>query len=247
MLISTPLCTVDYELKNNRVDIWQFPLTSESSEIFKLLNDSERNRSQRFYFPKHQRRFTNAHGILRLIIGRYIDQLPTALEFTTGPHGKPALSNDTMLQFNLSHSGEMALLAIGKHEPLGIDLEYFSARPYLGIGDHLFSMQETQALLSTPAALKPLVFFNIWAQKEAFIKAIGLGLSYPTQQFDVPILSSSPHIVIDHLHNTTWQLLSFTPEIACCASLCCSPSVQEIRYTKLTSAELKQFSTIFAG
>lgn len=247
MLVSSPLCNADYELRTDRIDIWQFPLSSECREVFKLLDDLELNRAQRFHFSRHQRRFANAHGIVRLIIARYMNQSPKALTFSTGPQGKPALIGDSMLQFNLSHSGELALLAVGKSEPIGIDLEYFSTRPYLGIGENLFSKQETQALSSAPRALKPLIFFNIWAQKEAFIKACGLGLSYPTQQFDVPILPSSPHIVIDHLHHQTWQLLSFTPEIGCCAALCYTPTIQDIRYTKLTTDELQHLSPIFAG
>ena len=176
---------------------------------------------------------------MRRILARYINETPISLDFVAGQYGKPELVNAPFLQFNLSHSGDMAILAVGKDYPLGVDLEHFSARPYYGIGEHLFSKQEIQALKDAPAALTALTFFNIWTQKEAFIKACGLGLSYPTQQFDVPILSSTPQIVADTLHQRSWQIISFMPQIACCASLCYDTSIQEIRYLALSQGDLK--------
>lgn len=158
--------------------------------------------------------------------------------FITGPQGKPALTNDLELQFNLSHSGDSALLAVGQHYPLGIDLEYFSDRPYIGIGNTLFSIEENKALNQAHPAIEPLVFFNIWAQKEAFIKASGMGLSYPTQEFTVPILSTKPEIITDALHHCTWKMQSFMPEISCCAALCFGPFVEDIRYLPLHHDQL---------
>ena len=134
------------------------------------------------------------------------------------------------MQFNLSHSGELALLAIGQHHPLGIDLEFFSARPYEGIGQSLFSTLEMDALSLAHPEIKPLVFFQIWTQKEAFIKACGLGLSYPTQQFDVPSMPRTKTFIADPLHKKKWQMLSFMPEVACSAALCYHPSITNIHY-----------------
>ena len=189
-------------------------------------------RANRFHFARHQRRFTAARAGLRLILARYLQQSPTELTFTYNKHGKPELLN-TSLQFNLSHSGDSALLAVGNHFPLGIDLEFFSERPYEGIGNHLFSTRENQALRQVAPHLKPLVFFHIWAQKEAFIKATGLGLAYPTQQFDVAIFPGEEEPIADILHEKTWQMISFMPEVACSAALCCHPLVNDMRYLKL--------------
>lgn len=220
----------DCVLKSDRIDIWHYSLTADNPETILQLSPDEQERATRFYFPHHQRRFAKAHHLLRVILARYLNEEPLNLHFTTGPYGKPELIDAPFLQFNLSHSGDTAILAVGKDYPLGVDLEHFSPRPYYGIGEHLFSKQEMQALKSTPAALTALTFFNIWSQKEAFIKACGLGLSYPTQQFDVPILSSTPQVIPDPLHKRSWKIISFMPQIACCASLCYDTHVQEIRY-----------------
>lgn len=225
-------------LKIDQIDIWRYPLHADNPDAFFHLNIDEQNRAKRFHFARHQRRFTNAHSGLRLILARYINENPQQLQFTEGKQGKPSLINDPSLQFNLSHSEDMALLVVGKHHPVGIDLEYFSPRTYHGIGAHLFSPKEMLALKTAPTYLNPLVFFNIWAQKEAFIKACGLGLSYPTQQFDVPILCSDATNIADSVHQCTWQMRSFMPEINCCAAVCYDPHIKTIRYASLTQKQL---------
>jgi 4'-phosphopantetheinyl transferase len=175
--------------------------------------------------------------MLRCILARYINLPPAELVFSYNQHGKPQLENDSSLQFNLSHSGDLALLAIGKEFPLGVDVEFFSARPYEGIGKHLFSSSEIEGLQQSNAMLKPLAFFHIWAQKEAFIKACGLGLAYPTQKFDVAILPPTNQLCVDTLHNQQWKIISFMPQVACSAALCHHPAIEEIRYFTLTQCE----------
>jgi 4'-phosphopantetheinyl transferase len=219
-------------IQDSRIDIWEYPLHTEFIEARSLLNEAELARADRYHFAHHQRRFTVARAVLRLILARYLQLPPSELVFTYNKHGKPELL-DSVLQFNLSHSGDTALLAIGQTYPLGIDLEFFSARSYEGIGSHLFSINENKALSQVSNKLKPLVFFNIWAQKEALIKACGLGLSYPTKQFDVPILPGESVEIIDSLHEKTWQMISFMPQMACSAALCHHPLIKNIHYLKV--------------
>jgi 4'-phosphopantetheinyl transferase len=220
----------DCFVKKNRIDIWQYPLTNEFDEAASFLSDDELIRARNYYFPKHQRRFAVARAKLRLILARYLQLPANQLSFELNPYGKPQLCNDPSVQFNVSHSKDLALLAIGSHYPLGIDLEFFSARPYEGIANHMFSSIENNALANVETALKPLCFFHIWAQKEAFIKACGLGLSYPTKEFDVPALPPTSQKVLDLKHHQTWHIRSFQPQMACCAALCHHPSVTTIRY-----------------
>ncbi len=124
----------------------------------------------------------------------------------------------------------MALLAVGKGYALGVDIEEYSPRPYLGIAQNLFSEQELSEFLKAPSSLRPALFFHVWAQKEAFIKATGLGLSYPTKDFNVPTIIPTKQLVDDPLHNTTWQLRSFMPKISCSGALCYHPTIREIRH-----------------
>ena len=228
----------DRSLKNQRIDIWQFPLHQEFSEAKSLLNEDELARANRYHFVRHQRRFTIARAMMRLIIAHYLNLQAKEIEFSYNSHGKPDIVNEPSLQFNLSHSGDLALLAIGNQFPLGIDLEFFSARPYEGIGEHIFSTKENKELQELSNMLKPLAFFHLWAQKEALIKACGLGLSYPTKQFDLPLLPPTNQQMDDPKLNQQWQIQSFMPHIACCAALCHHPNIQEVRYLSLAEAGL---------
>jgi 4'-phosphopantetheinyl transferase len=220
----------DWSLKKTRIDIWHIRLHVENSIEASMLSEEEQQRAERFYFKRHQRRYINAHSALRLILSRYLGIAPEGLIFHAGVKGKPRVDNAVGLEFNLSHSKDTALLAVGHTYPLGIDVEHFSSRPYCGIGGHLFSEKENQLINAVIPSLQPLAFFNIWSQKEALIKACGLGLSYPTQSFDVPIFSQSSQTIVDALHQRTWQMKTFMPSVGCCAALCYDENVSEIRY-----------------
>lgn len=219
-----------FNLHPSRIDIWQYSLRHPVMGSWDLLSEEERQRANRFYFAKHKQRFTLARATLRTVLGLYLKRPPKALDFAYNPYGKPSVVNSQGLEFNLSHSGEIALLAVGQQFPVGVDVELFSARPYTGIGKHMFSAQENAALRHVPSRLKPLSFFHIWSQKEAFIKACGQGLSYPTQQFTVSTVPAKNLPLVDPVHHTTWKLLSFMPQVASCAALCYCPDVQEVHF-----------------
>lgn len=222
----------DYRLSEDRIDVWHFPLLKPPEQSDSILNEEEKARAQRFYFPRHQRRFTTARATMRLILSRYLNMDAAAIEFNFNKQGKPFINHPSLLEFNLSHSGEIALLAVGKRFPVGIDLEIFSSRPYISIGNTLFSETEIDALKQAPDSMKALTFFHLWAQKEAFIKAGGLGLSYPTTEFSVFSQLAAHQKIHDSLHQKDWQLLGFMPVIACCAALCCELSIKKLRHIK---------------
>jgi 4'-phosphopantetheinyl transferase len=226
----TALDTANCILNEARIDLWQFSLVNELPNAMQILNADEIARTERFYFSRHQRRFSTARATLRIILARYLNTHPARLEFSYNSHGKPKVINSARLQFNLSHSGDLAVLAVGKGFPMGIDIEKYSARPYEGIAKSSFSDHEFEEFMKVPQALKPAIFFHIWSQKEAFIKACGLGLAYPTKNFSVPTSMPTKQLVDDPLHNMTWHLRSFMPEVACSGALCCHPTIREIRH-----------------
>ena len=225
-------------LCKNRIDIWDFSLkTPPTPSELALLNSEEQTRAKRYYFERHQRRFAVARITLRKIIAHYLQIAPESLKFGAHHHGKPfLLGSSTPLQFNLSHSEERALLAIGHTHALGVDLEFFSGRSYEGMGKQVFSYQENEILKTLPPRDKPLFFFKIWAQKEAYIIAIGEGLSYPVDKLTAPHLTNNKQILFkDPIYHQTWQMKSFMPTVACSAALCCHPSIEEIKYQKLNA------------
>ncbi|MDR3442751.1 MAG: 4'-phosphopantetheinyl transferase superfamily protein [Legionella sp.] len=226
----THLDTDNCILNETRIDLWQFSVAQESANAYQLLNAEEKARAERFYFSQHKRRFSMARATLRIILARYLNTRPDRLEFSYNSHGKPKVINSSRLQFNLSHTGDLALLAIGKGFPMGVDIEKYSARSYEGIAKTLFSEQELEEFMKVPASLKPATFFHIWSQKEAFIKACGLGLAYPTKNFTVPTSIPTKQLVDDPLNNMTWQLRSFMPAVGFSGALCYHPTVREIRH-----------------
>ena len=222
----------DYSLKSTRVDLWHFPLHHQPTAVGSLLNSEECERADRFYFPKHQRRFAVTRAMLRCILSKYLLQAPELFNFTSNHYGKPYVSNSAQLQFNVSHSSDWALIAVGKGHELGVDLEFHSVRPYLDLAKNLFSAYEIETLSVLTGKSLAESFFIIWSQKEAFIKACGMGLSYPTDKIDMAT-SLLEVIITDPLTQQDWRVIPFIPQVNCAAALCLHPSIEELRFRQL--------------
>jgi 4'-phosphopantetheinyl transferase len=154
-----------------------------------LLDSEERARADRFYFDRDRNKFTVARAMLRTVLGRYLDAAPQQVGFRYGPQGKPELQpelNSKRIRFNLSHSGDYALLAVTLDLEVGADIELH--RPDFGgeeIAQRFFSARETAILCGLPEHQKVAAFFTCWTRKEAYIKALGGGLSIALDTFDV--------------------------------------------------------------
>jgi len=179
------------------VHIWQLPLSLQPLQLDtlgKLLAEDETAQAERFRFPEHRRRFIARRGSARIILGRYLDIPPESLEFDRGTNGKPTLRADTsspLPTFNLSHSQELALLAVGQGRDIGVDLERIDSKlADTKIAEHQFARIEKEALEQMADAQWLEAFFHCWCRKEAFIKAVGKGLSLPLDLFAVSV---EPH------------------------------------------------------
>jgi 4'-phosphopantetheinyl transferase len=137
---------------------------------------------------------------MRIILGRYLGAKPAALQFERGAFGKPFLpasQNDCGLRFNLSHSHELALLALTRGCDIGIDIELIDpAFTSDEVARHFFSRAEIAQLESLPPDLRANAFFTCWTRKEAYIKARGEGLSLPLHEFDVSLAPESACVLV---------------------------------------------------
>lgn len=220
---------IELKLGPTHLDIWYFSLETEPHQALSLLDNVEKSRRDRFLFEKHRRRFGAAHAMLRMILSRYLHVEPHEIAYETEAFGKPRLSFPaTHLQFNLSHSGERAILSVGSHHPNGIDIEIHSERPYLELAENIFSAAEVHFLNTQNEADRISNFFKIWSRKEAFIKANGKGLSYPLTTFTTTPFTENKRI--DPLDHSDWKIISFETEKNYEAALCCHPSIENIRY-----------------
>ena len=161
-----------------------------------LLSADELARADRFQSADDRRRFIVSRAALRSRLGLLLDADPATLSFDYGQHGKPALAapfSDSGLQFNVSHSGELALIAAARGASIGVDIELpRSLTDRDALVRRYFSRAENIAYFSTPAAEQQQAFFNCWTRKEALIKALGRGLSYPLRNFDVSVSPAMP-------------------------------------------------------
>ena len=194
----------------------------------RILSDEEHKKGERFCFDQDKKRYIVCRGVLRTIIGKYyLDIEPGRLEFWYGPRGKPFLADkfgDGTLQFNQSDSNGLALYAFTKGHEIGIDLECIRIIPDARqIVAGSFSELEKTAFNALPESEKQEAFFNCWTRKEAFIKAIGEGLYYPLDQFDVSLspgeFSRLLRVAGKPGEASRWSLKSFTPVIEYKAAL----------------------------
>ncbi|HVB80879.1 MAG TPA: 4'-phosphopantetheinyl transferase superfamily protein [Candidatus Binataceae bacterium] len=186
-------------LGNDEVHVWRAALNCDPSQIDNFLHslaDNEQVRAERFYFAMDRERFIVAHGVLREILGRYLNRAAQSVSFRYGSHGKPALAEESdgnAIHFNMSHSRGVALYAVTRGREIGVDLEFIREDLEVEqLAERFFSRSEAATLRALPASLRKYAFFLCWTRKEAYIKARGQGLSLPLDQFDVSLTPGEP-------------------------------------------------------
>jgi 4'-phosphopantetheinyl transferase len=206
------------ELSEEVVDVWRFSLEQPPAVVdalYDLLDPDERARTERFAMERVRRQFVVGRGCLRQILARYLHRDPRDLRFDYGNYGKPQLATGG-LAFNLTHSDSRALLGVTRGGELGVDLERIRSMQDLeGIARRFFAPGEVAVLTAVDAALRELAFFHCWTRKEAFIKALGEGLSRPLDQFEVTLRPGEPARLL-WVHNeprehARWQFTHLDP------------------------------------
>ena len=207
---------VDLDLQPHQVDIWRVFLglpDDTVKSLFASLSADETQRAARFHFPADRDRFIIAHACLRAVLAHYLHCAPDQLNFSTGEYGKPILLSDKSLDFNLSHSGDYALIAVTRECKVGIDVERIrQGVSHEGIAHRYFSRREISELVALPPEERRIAFFNGWTRKEAYIKAHGLGLSLPLNSFDVSLTPNEAAMLRatrpDQEESARWTLMS---------------------------------------
>ena len=221
-------------LEECSIHVWQAYLPAERSRLSLLINTlspDEQARADRFRRSKDRISFALTRGILRCVLSRYLGSSPEKIRFDYTSFGKPRLwpnPEESRLNFNLSHSNQWIVLAIGKSRKIGIDVEYIrDDLDYASIARRFFSPQEVDFIESGPEERKQRFFYEIWVRKEAYLKAMGKGLSMPLSGFTVPL--GSRISVISYLDADPWLFhgISIDPEYA--SALVTHAPVQHIR------------------
>jgi 4'-phosphopantetheinyl transferase len=209
-------------IQRNVIHVWRFTLDLpfyQRESLLGILSPGELERAGKYFFEKDRNRFIVARGVLRKIVGKYLNKDPDQICFEYAAFGKPELKSGSYLpelSFNLSHSENIALFAIASEAHVGIDVEHIRYDMEIGpLASRFFSEKEILALERVKGEKQKNVFFQFWTRKEAFLKATGKGLSFPMERCDVSNADNrnfAPVIIpADTEEHTNWFVLDLEP------------------------------------
>lgn len=173
----------------NHVHLWTVPLEQPDEEVeqcARLLSYEERGVAAKFQFAEHRRRYVVAHAALRRILAGYLEQEPAEIQFTQAPGRKPRLLCGDSPCFNLSHSCELAMVAVSSTREVGVDIEqHRDLDDFELLARDVFAADEELRWRAHPGAARTSAFYNQWTMKEALLKAMGVGLAANLRQISV--------------------------------------------------------------
>ena len=196
---------------SDSIQLWQISLAVSEPTVdryWQHLSEDEKAKANRFRFAKDKRRFVVARGVLRTLLATQFAQSPSQVQFCYGEYGKPKLSRSGEacdFHFNLSHSQELALCVLGKKRTVGVDVEYLKGIKRLdGMMERCLTPMELAEVRSHSESQHLEAFLQRWTCKEAYLKAIGLGLTQSMQSVEVklspPSLTTVPQTCAEGWH-----------------------------------------------
>jgi 4'-phosphopantetheinyl transferase len=219
-----------FNIADGEVHVWMAGLdlpAQRIAEYHRLLSNDEQARMERFRFLRDKHHHTVSRGLLRSILGSYLQMEPQALDFCYGAHGKPQLAQHCgggSLTFNVSHSNNLALFAVTRGREVGVDVEYLRPDlPVLELSARFFSAREAALLAALPPGLRCEAFHTCWTRKEAYLKACGVGLMAPLDDADVGLSPNDdpalPKTNWPPRESTRWIIHALNPHPEYVASL----------------------------
>jgi 4'-phosphopantetheinyl transferase len=197
------------------------------------LDDEERQRALRFRFRDDHRSFVVAHAFLRHVLGFHLGVAPESVRFRRESTGKPALAHQTPLQFNFSHSGNIAAVAVAQDRSVGIDVELLREVPDLEqVAYRHFRTSELQLILDHWGLERLHSFYQHWTAKEAYLKARGNGLTTPLDSFEILLDATRSQSIFGTVLDgepIEWALYSFQPREDFVCSVVCKSNDWHLR------------------
>lgn len=208
------------------------------------LSPAECIRADRFAFDRDRDRFILSHGLLRVILSRYLAESPDGIVLTTGPHGKPAVragaESTSPIEFSLSHSGDYALVAVANRRAVGVDVEV--CRPdvdALALAQRFFASPEAENIAQAQGPERQRLFYRYWTGKEAYLKGRGVGLSLGLNRFQLLFddgLARAQVRDADSGHlDKNWSVLSFSVDEQVAGAVACEGDDCHIRLCTATA------------
>ena len=201
--------------------------------LYASLDGEEVEHSRRFRSDQIRRRYVTRRGQLRQLLSQYLGGSPESIGFVCNEFGKPFVK-DSDLQFNVSHSANLCLVAIARGRELGCDIEWRDrAFPSEDIARAFFAPGEVRALTRLELSQQVEAFFNCWTRKEAYIKARGYGVSLPLDSFEVSLAPGEPAALLSGCGD--WSVKSFEPVPGFHAAVVAQGTGWQLRFPSLSS------------
>lgn len=237
------------DLSSSEIHIY-FAFTDEINdadlliEYQDLLTQKEKDQWQRFYFARHRRQYLITRALIRTTLSRYIDIDPQDWRFSLNKHGRPEISRehgDLNIRFNLSHTDGLVMCGVTLENEIGVDVENKQRKnELLKIADRYFSVLEVSELNQVPGNAQKHRFFEYWTLKESYIKARGMGLSLPLDQFSFHLnhgqpveISFDPKLKDEPKHWTFWRLIPTEHHIAALAIKSLATTTFKVQVNKI--------------
>ena len=234
MWLKAPTEITEIKLLPNEVHVWRENLDNAKPLLEKLtqiLSEDELVRARRFHFEQHRQRFIAARGILRNILGRYLNVEPSKIKFAYEARGKPFLNEscNNNLKFNVSHSQNFALYAVSLDNSIGVDLESItSTTDVVSLAQRFFAPSEFAVIESAPQEQQQQLFFRYWTCKEAYLKATGTGLK-DLQKVEISLTPQQP-AKLNIPNSGKWSLLEMQPFSNCAGAIAVNRRDLQFKY-----------------
>ncbi|GGZ71083.1 4'-phosphopantetheinyl transferase family protein [Algibacter mikhailovii] len=232
-----------FHILNTELHLWYISL----NETFKYINffnnilsQDEIIKASKFRFDKDKNCSIITRGALRLLSGMYLNMSPENILFKYGDYGKPDFDIETELKFNVSHSGNMAIIGFVLNKDIGVDIEKIKYDfEVMDIVDNYFSQLEIESLKKLPIQEHNQGFYRCWTRKESFIKAKSQGLSFALDSFSVSLDSDDKAQLLETHWNSdekeSWGLFSFSPDTDYLGAVTVQSTIEQIEYFNFNS------------
>ncbi|MGZ4957701.1 MAG: 4'-phosphopantetheinyl transferase family protein [Methylomonas sp.] len=211
-------------VKQHFVDVWSGHLTLETERLKSLadvMSDSEREKAQAFKLPLMRDRYMAARVLIRQTLACYLQTDPASLQFEAGEYGKPCLTSGS-LHFNISHTGDFLLIAVGDFPDIGVDMESIKPRSSMdSLARRCFSDREFDCWRQLRAEQQLRAFYRLWTKKEAFVKAVGRGIALGLDQCEVEMEEGGQLLAIPAEYGpaNAWKVVELTVAADACVAL----------------------------
>lgn len=222
-------------ISGDDIHIWHIDLSDLADSppnLFQLLSTDERKRASRYHFETDRNSFVVRRAVLRMLLSFYVGQKAEGLQFTYNNFDRPSLEAKLPLCFNASSSNKVGIVAVALDTRIGIDIELVDiAFPKLEIAEKYFSAHEANAIRDLPPELQTAAFFDCWTKKEAYIKALGDGMSHPLPNLTI---SSDKQelfsVAATSIETKGWCITSFIPQQDYIASMAYEGRQKTVNY-----------------